>query len=81
MVVRISLDDTILLDHIGAFIPFRADDVAETLDDIFRGDDIKGESNLSALGPLGDRPIEHETKWTQEGKGLLAHKFVNVLTS
>jgi len=43
-------------DHFGAFIPYLADDAADTIDDIFRGDDI----------------TEYVTQWTKEGNGPLA---------
>lgn len=67
-------------DHNVIFVPYLADDSAETLDALFRGEkeevDSKSTSLTTSTCTLQSSYTECVSQWADEGKGLLAHKFV-----
>ena len=69
------------LDNV-VFVPYLADDKAETLDALLRGEKHEEDSKSSTCCcAVTDMPCSTECidQWMKDGTGLLAHKFVIVI--
>lgn len=69
-----------IVDHNVVFVPYLADEEAETLDALFREDVDEEESELpssvsSVPFSLNFCVLECTAQWIEDGKGLLSHKF------